>query len=166
MLLGPVLYLALVSGDRDPKKIFFQSFFQTRCSHFITSELLLAKQGKNLAWAPFQGQGDSFNEFHWEPANWASVPFVFMYLEPVFLHSFPMLLCICAMWCGFALCCCFVSFSTFYFSGTRLEIFQHLAWWCNFFRALGWGNKFARCCSSVSFTCSQMVTFSSRSCLF
>lgn len=127
---------------------------------FITSGWLLAKQGKILAWAPIQGQGDNFNEFHWELAKWASVPFVFSILcKP---GSLTIESCCCvSVWCVL-----FCFSPTLYFSGAWLEIFWHLAQWHNFFYALGWGNKFACCCSSVCFLCSQMVTLLSHSCLF
>lgn len=129
---------------------------------FITSGWLLAQQGKILTWAPIQGQGDDFNEFHWALAKWASVPFVFSVLcKPGSLSYILMLVWLCMMWCV-----CFFSSPTLYFSGAWLEIFWHLAQWHNFFCALGWGNKFAHCCSSVCFLCSQMVTLSFRSCLF
>lgn len=84
MLIDPILYPVFVHWDGGPIiwafKIICLLFGHTDLS-FITSGWLLAKQGKILTWALIQGQGDNFNEFHWELAKWASVPFVFSILS-------------------------------------------------------------------------------------
>lgn len=113
------------------KKCSFDPFFEHAALTFITSELLLAKQGRNLAWAPSKDRVTVLMSFI---ESWPTE-----HLFLLFSHSLAVPLSVCTVWGGFGFVVIVVLFffSALYFSGAQLEIFWHLAQWYKFFIFLG-----------------------------